>query len=383
MITSRSQLQGVAFVGGGSGGHLFPGIAVAQRACERFPGCHIQFFCAPRRADRRVFSHANFPTQIVEIPLPSRADAWIRYSLAVVKATRALRRSFRARPLDVVVGLGGYASVPGILAARAESIPVILMEQNRVAGRVNRLLSPMVSAVSCSFAETDFRRTPRCEVTGNPVRREVLAQLERGRYQAQNGRLVATGNGDGKTVLVVGGSQGAQGLNQALLAAMPGLEEWRERVRWIHVAGPGYAAVQKRYDELGWRAEVRGFADDLPELMNAADFVISRAGGTTLSELAVLGLPALLVPYPYARDQHQLVNARAYAEAGAGIVMREKELRVEPLRAVFRDVLFESARLEEMVNCARRLGRPQAADSVIDLALELSEPCPSASVSLS
>ena len=174
-----------------------------------------------------------------------------------------------------------------------------------MAGRVNRLLSPMVSAVSCSFAETGFRRTRRCEVTGNPVRQEVLVESRRRPGAGGLERAAA------RRVLVVGGSQGAQGLNQALMEALPGLSEWSDRVHWTHVAGPGYRAVEERYRELGWWAEVREFADDLPALMSSADFVISRAGGTTLSELAVLGLPALLVPYPHARDQHQLMNARA------------------------------------------------------------------------
>lgn len=362
------RLRGLAFFGGGSGGHLFPGLAVAERARRRFPDCRVAFYCPGRSVEKEVFADCPFEVHAMNIRPPGRLGAgWLRYSLAAARAMQEARAVLK-EGFDVVLGLGGYASVPGILAARARGLPVILLEQNRVPGKVNRLLAPFASVVSSSHPGTDLRRARRVEFTGNPVR-ECVTEFSRLRDERVRCDLR-------RTLLVVGGSQGASGLNRAITAALERLRPWRDKIRWIHVAGSRERdLVARGYRESGWSATVLEFAPNLPELLSQSDLVLTRAGGTTLSEIAVLGLPAVLVPYPHHADRHQFLNAREYVDAGAGCMIEEGDLSAERLEDVIRNLLLVPDRLERMARCARELARPDAADSVVDLAVELRESC--------
>ncbi len=366
--TATSELKGLAFFGGGSGGHVFPGLAVAEKARRRFPDCRIAFYCPYGSVEQEIFEDWPFEVHPMDIRPPGRSGpGWLKYSFAAARAMRVARGVLKDG-FDVVIGLGGYASVPGILAARARKLPVILLEQNRVPGKVNRLLAPFASVVSSSHSETGLKRARRVEVTGNPVRERVT---ELGRIRVEQVR-----NDLRRTILVVGGSQGASGINRAVTDALETLLEWRDKIRWIHIAGSQERElVARRYAESGWSATVLEFAPNLPELLSQSDLVLTRAGGTTLSEIAVLGLPAVLIPYPHHRDRHQFVNARAYAEAGAGCVIEEGDLNAESLGDIVRNILFVRGRLDRMARCARGLARPDAADSVVDLAVELRESC--------
>ncbi len=379
-MIAPGHLRGAAFFGGGSGGHLFPGIAVAEKLRERFPAARIVFFTSGRDVEQRIFATGGFDVRSLELLPPGRRPTnWVRYSFEVADAVRR-HRKLLARDFDVVFGLGGYASVPGILAAKALHLPVILLEQNLVAGRVNRWLGRFADAVSCPYPDVSLGAGMRRAVTGNPVRRTVVEAGMRRRCRR-------SAMDDPLTVLVVGGSQGARSLNSAiarLLELAPAATPWRERLRWIHVTGEAdFDELNRAYVQGGWRAQVLRFAQRLPDLMADADVVVTRAGGTTLSELAVVGVPALLVPYPHHRDQHQLRNAEAFAAAGAGVVIEDEELDGERLHDELEQLIASPARLASMSAAARRLARPMAADRVVDLALELRRSCPTASVSFS
>jgi UDP-N-acetylglucosamine--N-acetylmuramyl-(pentapeptide) pyrophosphoryl-undecaprenol N-acetylglucosamine transferase len=369
-------LRSIAFFGGGTGGHLFPGIALAERARERFPRCRALFFRTARAVEESVFAGRGLETTTLRIRSPGhRPLEWLRYSLDAVSAEREIRAALDTG-FDVAFGLGGYASLPGLIAARLLGIPVILLEQNRAPGRVNRWLAPFVDAVACPFRETEFPLAARRAVTGNPVRRDVIAgaSLRAGRKS----------RGERRTVMVVGGSQGASRINQAVKGALAELLEFREKIYWIHVAGDADKdAMTEAYRAHGWTAEVHGYTQELPGLMAKSDLVLSRAGGTTLSELAVMGLPSILVPYPHHKDQHQRKNAEVLVRAGAGRLVEESELGPESLRSVLRDVLFAPERLEAMSRNAQRLARPDAADAILDLALDLQRRCPPGSASSS
>jgi UDP-N-acetylglucosamine--N-acetylmuramyl-(pentapeptide) pyrophosphoryl-undecaprenol N-acetylglucosamine transferase len=369
-------LRALAFFGGGSGGHLFPGIAVAERARERFPGCRLLFFRTPRAVESRVFAESGFPTRTLPLEAPAGgARGWLRFTRQALRALPEIRRELRGG-FDAALGLGGYASLPGIIAARLEGVPVVLLEQNRVPGRVTRLLAPFAGAVSCPDAAAAGRLRGRREVTGNPVRRQVLeAALERRerRGRPRNGR---------KVVLVAGGSQGASGLNRAIAGALPALAGFREKIQWIHLSGQADKAIMERaYLEAGFEAQVLAYSPELPRLMARSDLVIGRAGGTTLAEIAVLGVPAVLVPYPHHRDRHQLENARALAEAGGAEICLEGELGAPSLERIFEELLGSPGRLEIMEAGAASLARPDAADRVLDLVLELRKACPQVSAS--
>jgi UDP-N-acetylglucosamine--N-acetylmuramyl-(pentapeptide) pyrophosphoryl-undecaprenol N-acetylglucosamine transferase len=187
-----------------------------------------------------------------------------------------------------------------------------------------------------------------------------------------------------RAILVVGGSQGARAINRAVCDALPELEDWRGKLRWLHVAGPDdRAEVEAVYRAGGWDAAVWGYCQELPRLMAESDLVIARAGGTTLAEIAVLGLPALLVPYAHHRDGHQVLNAKLLADAGAAQLVPQSDLDPEAIRAWIARVLFDPARVEAMRAASLALAKPGAADAVLNLLLECRHPCPSLSVSSS
>jgi len=354
-------IRALAFFGGGTGGHLFPGIAVAERARERFPGCRAVFFRTRRAVEDKVFDGRGLETRLLSIRAPGKNPLdWMRYAYDAARARVEIERVL-ADGFDAAFGLGGYAALPGALAARACGVPVILLEQNLVPGKVNRMLAPISDAVACSFEETAIPGG-RKVITGNPLRKEVLAAAASRRPRTPGKR----------TVLVVGGSQGARGLNRALERALPRLHDLREEIRWIHCAGDAdKESMAEAYRTGRFDAEVLGYSPRLPELMASSDLVIGRAGGTTLSEIAAVGVPSLLVPFPHHADRHQERNAGILARAGAAILVEESALDPERLRACLEEVLFSEEKLDAMSQRARALARPGAADAVIDLALRL------------
>lgn len=373
------RLTGIAFLGGGTGGHLFPGIAVAEKARERFPGCRVVFFRTDRGVEDLVFEGKDFETVALSIRPPGRSPAgWLRF----LRDLRRSRRQVHALLRDgfqVAFGLGGYASVPGLLAARQARIPVVLLEQNRVPGKVNRLFAPLAQAVSSAYP-LSLRFCRRLELTGNPVRREVVeAAAARGSRPP-----VPPSAGEPRTVLVAGGSQGARGVNAAIRDALGKLEDLKEKICWIHVTGDADKIhMTEAYRTHGWKAEVLAYSPQLPGLMARSDLFLGRAGGTTLAELAVLGLPAVLIPYPHHRDQQQLRNARYLEQRGGARIIPQDDLGPESLRRVFEELLFVPERLADMGRSLRGLARPDAADAVVDLAVDLSRKCRLDSVSSS
>ena len=370
--STPGKMKAIAFFGGGTGGHLFPGLAVAERARERFPDCDIVFFRTRREVEEKVFSNSGYRTEMLDISPPSGgARAIVKYSLQSLKAISAIRKAL-GRKYDAAIGLGGYASLPGIVAARHVGLPVVLLEQNQIPGKVNRIAAPFVDLVTCPSPEVVDLFRGRREVTGNPVRGTVVRAAGRRR------RFFAAGafSTRKRKVFVVGGSQGAHGINQAIIGALEGLSKYRGKIHWIHVAGDAdKKEVEKAYLDLGWEAEVESYLKDLPHLLSHSDLVITRAGGTIVAELAVLGVPAVFVPYPHHKDQHQLKNAEALERAGGALTVPEEDLGADTLRRIFEDILFEPGRLLEMEDRALSLGRPDAADAVLDLVLELKETC--------
>ena len=354
-------IRALAFFGGGTGGHLFPGIAVAERARERFPGCRAVFFRTRRAVEDKVFEGRGLETRLVTIRAPGKSPRdWMRYAFEAARARVEIERAL-SEGFDAAFGLGGYAALPGALAARASGVPIILLEQNLVPGKVNRMLAPVCDAVACSFEDTALPGG-RKVVTGNPLRKEVIAAAAGRRPRAPGKR----------TILVVGGSQGARGLNRAVERALPGLLDLREEIRWIHCAGDADKEfMAEAYRTGGFEAEVLGYSPRLPELMAASDLIVGRAGGTTLSEIAAVGVPSLLVPFPHHADRHQERNAGVLARAGAAIIVEESELGPERLRACLEETLFSEEKLDAMSRQARALARPGAADAVIDLVLGL------------
>jgi UDP-N-acetylglucosamine--N-acetylmuramyl-(pentapeptide) pyrophosphoryl-undecaprenol N-acetylglucosamine transferase len=350
--------------GGGTGGHVFPGIALAEEVVTRHPGNDVVFVGTARGLEATVVPEAGFPVELIDVKgLKGKGFMGVLLNLllipgAFLQSWRILRRW---RP-DVVVGVGGYASGPVVLMAWLLRIPTAVQEQNAVAGLTNRLLGRFVEAAFTAFPEA-ARLFPARKVyqLGNPIRRTLMENFMRPEVDHDRPR-----------VLVFGGSQGAHALNMRVLEALPHLADLRETIKITHQTG----ARDREYVEKGYRAcgfvpDVREFIHDMSAAYAESDLVVCRAGATTLSELTVCKKPSILVPFPAAADNHQVVNARSLADVGAAVMIEEKDLTGELLAAEVRSILAHPERREQMSRAAGRLGSPQAAKEIADVLADL------------
>ncbi len=348
----------LVIAGGGTGGHLMPALALAEAVRARWPEVAVEFIGAQAGLEARLLPARN--EQVLLLPMHGVKGSGAARTLRVLAwelpraVARVLRAFARIRPA-LVVGFGGYASVAAVLAALLARVPVVLHEQNAQPGLVNRRLSGWVRLVMLGFAEARARlpRRARTVVTGNPVR----AEIARVRWGAHEPPCLA----------VIGGSQGARTLNETVPQACARLSGRSFSV--VHVAGGREGereAVERAYRETGIEAEVLGFCDDMAGLYRRASLVVARAGAMTVAELATVGMPAILVPYPYAADDHQRHNARVLADRGAAEILDEADLTAERLADRLRALLFDAAHLEAMSRAARSAMPEDAGARMLD-----------------
>ncbi|OUM98408.1 MAG: undecaprenyldiphospho-muramoylpentapeptide beta-N-acetylglucosaminyltransferase [Firmicutes bacterium ZCTH02-B6] len=373
----------VLIAAGGTGGHIYPGITIAQTIRARHPDASILFVGTNRGLEADIVPRAGFPFAGIparylrrRLSLDVLRTGWTAVR-GVVEAVRIVRR-FRPH---VAVGTGGYVSGPAMAAALLLRVPVVLQEQNAYPGLTNRMLGGLAAYVALGHPEAKGHLTGRARVvvTGNPIRDDVLTST-------RTAGLAAFGLEPGhKTLLVFGGSQGGRSINQAVLEAAPRLLQLGIQI--LHQTGKaGYAsvvaeaerrmaeacpgtAVVRRNDEhviLG-RWHVLPYIHDMPAAYAVADLVVSRAGAITLAEITARGLPAILIPYPYAAEGHQDANARAMADAGAAVVVPDKDLNGDVLVEQVRALLQNPGRLVQMGSASRALARPDAAERIADL----------------
>ncbi|MFP5502041.1 MAG: undecaprenyldiphospho-muramoylpentapeptide beta-N-acetylglucosaminyltransferase [Candidatus Sericytochromatia bacterium] len=346
------------FTGGGTGGHLYPALAVAEALKALAPRADILFVGTPDRLEARVVPEHGYRFEAIPASGLSRrpiaaAKALWQLAGAVWRARRLLKRE---RP-RAVLGTGGYVSAPVLLAARLEGIPVVLQEQNVVPGKVNRWIAGFAHTVATSFPGSErYFPGQTLLLVGNPIREAALA-IDPAEARRQLGLPVT-----GRLLLVTGGSQGAQSINSAVVGALPAL---LEQTDWqvLHVTGP--EKLEQVQSQAGALAEhpryhLLGYTEAMPQAIVASDMVISRAGATTLAELTAAGKPMLLVPYPYAGG-HQRLNAEAIVEAGGGLEIADAALDPATLEAALLPLMADPARLAEMAAASRSLGRPAAA----------------------
>jgi UDP-N-acetylglucosamine--N-acetylmuramyl-(pentapeptide) pyrophosphoryl-undecaprenol N-acetylglucosamine transferase len=361
----------VVVAAGGTGGHIFPGLAVARSLRDRF-GAEVVFVGGEGAQEGRLIPDAGFEL----VTVGSRPFVRRLSPSALAAPAAALRAARRCRGLlrgaDAGLGMGGYASVPVSLAALRERRPLVLHEQNAVPGLANRLAARWARALALSFdeARSRFPRRARAVVTGNPVREAVLRVAKDREALAAEGRR-ALGLEEGRrTVVVFGGSQGALRLNQAAVGAV-GLLGSREDLQLLLITGPAHHAevIRRLPRTRGLLVVAFPFLDRMDQAYAAADLVVSRAGASTVAELTVCGLPAVLVPYPYATGRHQEANARALERAGGATVLLDDEVDAQVMAERI-DAVLEPERLEAMAERAAAFGRPDAADAVADLVAE-------------
>ncbi len=350
--------------GGGTGGHVFPGIALAEEVVTRHPANDVVFVGTARGLEATVVPQAGFPIELIDVKglkgkgLLGTLKNLLLLPLAFVQSFAVLRKW---RP-DVVVGVGGYASGPVVLVAWLMRIPTAVQEQNAIAGFTNRVLGRFVEAAFTAFPEA-VRQFPRRKVfqLGNPIRKTLMDNYMMPGAHHEQPRL-----------LVFGGSQGAHALNMRVLESLPHLADLRERLRITHQTGAkDREYVEKGYRAVGFAADVREFISDMSAAYAGADLVVCRAGATTLAELTVCKKPSILVPFPFAADNHQVQNALSLVSAGAAVMIEEKDLTGEVLAQEIRAVLSSPERLEKMARAAGRLGSPQAAKEITDVCTEL------------
>jgi UDP-N-acetylglucosamine--N-acetylmuramyl-(pentapeptide) pyrophosphoryl-undecaprenol N-acetylglucosamine transferase len=337
--------------GGGTGGHLFPGLAVAECAAE---SGSVLFVGSAYGIEARVVPQTRFAFRPVPVR-GLRGRGWRGVVQLAAQLPGAIVRAWRILGefgADVVVGVGGYASFPVVVAAWLRRVPAVLLEQNAHPGMANRVLARLAQRVCTTFADANaYFPARKVVLTGNPVRRFPPP--------------VATPRA-GFTLLVFGGSQGAHRLNEAMADAAGALRDGIADLRVIHQTGAADCyALRGRYASLSVTADVREFIDDMGAAYAAADLVVCRAGATTVAELTSLGKPAILVPYPFAADDHQRANASVLASHGAAIMVLDRALSGAGLAQAIIELARDRARLAAMGEAARRLAVPDAAERVM------------------
>ncbi len=356
----------VLFTGGGTGGHLFPAIATAEALCRRCPGTKILFVGTHRKMDQSSLAQAGFTIRAIHCKgVKGKNVLALMEALALLPLSlvEALWQIIRFRP-QLVVGVGGYVTGPVVLAAKIMGVPSLIHEQNSVPGLANRKLGRLATKVCLSLpASKRFFPAEKTVLTGNPVRNTIL-ELAAGPVRKI---------GIPVTILILGGSLGAHRVNELVVEAVTKHgSSLPAGMQIIHQTGVAdEESVRAAYEQAGVKASVAAFFTDMAEVYGKSDLLVSRAGATTLAELAVLGKPALLIPYPFAADNHQEQNARYYAEDGGAMVLVERELTPLKLAETLASLVVHPARLEEMAAAMRAKACPDATQRIVDECLQL------------
>ncbi len=347
--------------GGGTGGHLFPGVAIAEELRARHPDAQVVFVGTARGIEARVLPDLGWELELIQVSglktvgLVGAIKGLFRIPKALWQSRKVLKK---VRP-DVVVGVGGYASGPVVLMARLMRIPTGVLEQNSIPGLTNKILGRVVRAVFLAFDHTRrFFKPKKILMTGNPIRRDIVAALEAPR---------AASGGARPRLFIFGGSQGAVAVNRLVVGAAAILRERGVELDILHQTGErGLDETRAGYAAAGIEADCRAFIKGMAEEYRRADLVIARSGATTVAELTCVGVPAILVPYPFAADNHQEINAKELADSGAARLLPQDTLTAEILADVISEVLGDPQALARMGSAMKALGRPRAAADIAD-----------------
>ncbi|MFO1022153.1 MAG: undecaprenyldiphospho-muramoylpentapeptide beta-N-acetylglucosaminyltransferase [Planctomycetales bacterium] len=357
----------IYFAGGGTGGHLFPGLAVAQEWRIRSPEDVIVFAGSDRGLERKIVESAGF--EFRSLPAVSLAHALrspLRFLSGNWTAYRTARQWLRVERPRGIVGLGGYAIAPLVLAAQRQKIPVVLLEQNVIPGRTNRWLARRATKVCCAFPDSarHFPLPERSVWTGNPVRQEIAALHQAALHQEERPPQ------EPPVLLILGGSLGAVAVNRLCLQAAERIPEFRTWKIMHQTGEQDFENVRTEYERLGIAAEVAPFFDRMEQRYAAATLSVSRAGGTTLAELSCAGIPTLLVPYPHAADDHQMYNGKYYADRGGAVLHSQAEWEgnnAELFCQTLNSLMATPDKLVPMRNVMSGLAKPRATQEVADV----------------
>jgi UDP-N-acetylglucosamine--N-acetylmuramyl-(pentapeptide) pyrophosphoryl-undecaprenol N-acetylglucosamine transferase len=348
----------ILIVGGGTGGHLFPAIALAEAFMKKDLENQVNFVVTQRALDSKILGEQGFSFRTLKVEgIKGKGLAGkIQSMIQLPQAFRSSLKIIEEIQPKVILGVGGYVTGPVVLASWWKHIPCAIQEQNSIPGMTNRLLGKVVDRIFLAFEESaTYFPKKRCRITGNPIRKE---------FQEVSARLVSL---DGPlTLLILGGSQGAHRINQAMTEALDELVPWKDDLYFIHQTGEkDEKAVSQAYREKGFQHQVTAFISDMVWAYRQSDMIIGRAGAMTLSEITALGKPSLLIPFPFAANNHQEHNARSLVNAGAAEILLESEIKPGALSNRIRSWLTDREKLIHMGKMAGALGRRQAAEEIV------------------
>ncbi len=349
------------FAGGGTGGHLFPALALAQEFKRIDPGVEVTFIGGRGGLEEKIVPGYGYPLRLLNVEGIKRRSGMQRLR-ALGKACKSTVEAvgiLRSIKPDGVIGSGSYSSAPVVTAAKLLGIRTAILEQNALPGLTNRVLGKLVDRIYISFEEArGYFPGGRTVLSGNPIRREILES--RGELEEEEAA------GAGKfSILVFGGSQGATAINAAFLDATEYLTDIWNSLRVVHQAGEeGFEGVKAAYRRKGLKVELYRFIDDMGGAYRSADLAVCRAGATSIAEITAMGLPSILIPYPFASDDHQTVNARCLADKGAAVMIRQDNLTGSALAGVVRKLYKDPRELKAMGAAAKAFGKPGAAEMI-------------------
>ncbi|BBH21221.1 UDP-N-acetylglucosamine--N-acetylmuramyl-(pentapeptide) pyrophosphoryl-undecaprenol N-acetylglucosamine transferase 1 [Paenibacillus baekrokdamisoli] len=356
----------IVLTGGGTGGHIYPALAVGKQVLAEIPGSSILYIGSPKGLESRIVPAQNIPFESVEITGFKRKLSLdnIKTVMRFLKGVRRSKQLLREFKPDVVVGTGGYVCGPVVYAAAKLGIPTLIHEQNAVSGLTNQFLTRYADCVAVSFKDSlpQFKRSKHAVYTGNPCATPVIhASKEKG-----FGSLGLPAGS--RIVLMVGGSRGAKAINDAMVDMVPLLNRLPE-VHFVFVTGESYYEQTKErmnqaMKSLPTSLQVLPYLHNMPEVLAASELVVGRSGASSLAELTALGIPSILIPSPNVTNNHQEANARSLVDAGAAEMITEREVTGEVLFGRISAIMNSNARLSEMKKNARKLGMPQSASLI-------------------
>jgi len=351
----------VVIAGGGTGGHLFPGIAMAHQFKEDNPSNEVLFIGTEKGIESRAVPREGFPIAYIDIS-GIKGKPWGKVMVSIIKLPlsllQSIRHLIRFRP-EIVIGVGGYSSGPVCLSAFLLGIPVVIHEQNMFPGLTTSILGKIAKVVLVSFAGT-AKSFPGRDVryVGNPIRRDI--RIKGGeKSKEKNGTF---------TIFVFGGSQGAHTINKGVAESFPLLEEIKERLSFIHQTGEkDFSYIKTAYEKNGFSGEVSPFIDDMADAYSRADLVISRSGGSALAEITAMGKPSILIPFPHATENHQYYNALEIEKGGGARIVMDSDLSGEFIAYTIKEFMADRKGLLEMGAASKRLGKPRAAEKIVEI----------------
>ena len=360
--------------GGGTGGHIYPAITIVSAIQKKIPNANFLYVGTSKGLEADIVPKAGLNFKTIDIEGFKRSlslDNFRRAGKAMLGVAKAMKIVAEFKP-DVVIGTGGYVCGPILMAASLKEIPTLIQEQNVVPGITNKILAKFVTKIACG-CEDAMKHFPKEKTvfTGNPIRAAVMSA------DRKSGAAEFNFDSDKKTILISGGSRGARSINRAMVGVLAAVKEDTD-AQYLLVTGKNeYNDVINRLVSAGVDLEksnhirVKPYLYDMPAAMAMADVAVFRAGATGLAELTAKGIPSILIPYPYAAENHQEFNARALEKHGAARVILNSDLNSEVLLSTIRELLRSDAKLKKMAAASKELGRPQAADTIADLVLSI------------